>query len=110
MTLNTITDGCLNLDTLLIQVRSQLTPKWYEFGLAVGISKEILDKYLGHPPEECVVEVLDNWLRTSKPTWKDVAKALHTVGFNTLANDILKVYDTGNRLSLSDITCMLALH
>ena len=102
MTLYTITsDDCLNLDTLLIQLRSQVTPKWYEFGQAVGINNTILDRCLGYPPEECVVEVLDNWLRTSKRTWKDVAKGLSTIGLNTLAGNILKVYDTGTMHSRS---------
>ena len=55
-------DKALNLDNLLIQIRDQVTPKWYQFGLAVGISKETLDEFSNFPPEECIVEMSDLWL------------------------------------------------
>ena len=80
---------------MLIQLGSQLNLKWYEFGLAVGISQEILENCLSYPPEVCVVEILDNWLTTSKPTWKDVAMGLIAIGLQSLADDIMKVYETG---------------
>ena len=86
----------LNLDTLLLQIRSQVTPVWYEFGQAVGVSKELLDKCMGYPAEECVVEVIDHWLRSHKCTWRDVAEGLNAIGLEGLADDILKVYSTGN--------------
>ena len=68
-----------------------------EFGLAVGISKEIMDKYSDHPDEECFVEVLDSWLRNheSKPTWKEVAEVLREIDLNQLADDIMRSYETG---------------
>ena len=86
----------MNLDCLLIQLRSQVTSKWHQFGLAVGISKEILDQYANYPPGECIVEVLDYWLRNhrttgTKPTWGDVAKALREIELHQLAESILKV-------------------
>ena len=90
------TDEHLNLDNLLIQLRPHITSKWYEFGVAIGVTKEVLDKCSGYPPEECIVEVLDYWLRTTRRTWKDVAEGLHTIGFENLADKILKVYKTGN--------------
>ena len=57
-------DKFLNLDNLVTQLRPHITPKWYEFGVAIGVAKEVLEKCLGYPPEECIVEVLDYWLRT----------------------------------------------
>ena len=41
--------------------------------------------------------MLDYWLRNngSKPTWKEVAKALKDIGLLQLAEDILKVYTMG---------------
>ena len=60
-----MTDKSLNLDSLLIQIRSQVTPKWYHFGLAVGISKEKLDEFANFPPDESIVEMLD-FLATNK--------------------------------------------
>lgn len=94
------TDDSLNLDTLLLQISSQVTPVWYKFGQVIGVSKEILDKCLDYPAEECVVEVVDHWLRTRKCTWKDVAEGLNATGLQCLADDILKVYTTGNNVTL----------
>ena len=88
----------INLDVLLIQLRLQVTPKWYQFGLAIGIPKEVMDKYSDHPDEECLVEVLDYWLRNqheSKLTWKEVAKVLREIDLHQLADDIMKSYETG---------------
>ena len=87
----------LNLDNLLIQLRTQVTPSWYQFGLALGVAKDVLNKYSKCPKEESLVELADYWLRNSptKPTWRDVAKALKKIGFDSLANDILNVYKTG---------------
>ena len=90
-------DKQLNLDNFLIQLHTQLTPKWYQFGLALGVNKDILKKYSECPPEESIVEVADYWLRNSrtKPTWRAVARALKKIGFDLLAEDILNVYKTG---------------
>ena len=56
-----------------------------------------MDGYVGYPDEECIVEVLDHWMRNhkSKPTWRDVAKSLKDVGLYQLADGILNVYKTG---------------
>ena len=65
----------VDLDKLLIQLRSHVTPRWYEFGIAAGIEKEVLDKFAKQcSPEECIVEMLDYWLRGGEiPTWREVA-------------------------------------
>ena len=86
----------INLDNLLIQIRVQVTPKWCNFGEAVGIDKNVLDNFAKHcSPEECVVEMLDYWLRscTKQPTWNDVAKILDAIGLPQLA---FKVSTTSN--------------
>ena len=90
-------DEQLDLDNFLIQLCTQLTPKWYQFGLALGVNKDILNKYSECPPEESIVEVADYWLRNgyTKPIWRDVAWALKKTGFDLLAEDILNVYKTG---------------
>ena len=102
MSINTYIDKTLNLDTLLIQIRHEVTPKWYQFGLAVGINKETLDEFSNYTPEECIVEISDLWLRTSVTTltWRDVADALKVTGCYRLAERILKVYKTGEILKL----------
>ena len=96
----TCIDKTLNLDTLLIQIRDEVTPKWYQFGLAVGINKETLDELSSFTPEECIVEMSDLWLRTSETTviWRDVANALKEIGCYRLAEKILKIYKTGDKL------------
>ena len=78
-------------------IRSLVTPKWYQFGLVVGINKETLDELSNLPSEECIVEMLDLWLRTSKRAiaWKDVADALKKIGLSQLAERILQIYNTG---------------
>ena len=93
---------CVNLDNLLIQLRPQVTPKWYEFGVIVGIEKEILDYFASKcSPEDCMVEMLDHWLRIwnheEQLTWKEVARALKAISLQQLALDIESVYITGNR-------------
>ena len=81
----------------MIQIRHEVTPKWYQFGLVVGINKETLDEFSNFTPEECIVEVSDLWLRTSVTTltWRDVANVLKETGCHRLAEKILKVYKTG---------------
>ena len=77
-----------------------MTPKWYQFGLAVGLDKEILDRYTSYSSEVCIVEVLDYWLRNhhTKPTWRDVAEALNEIELHQLGEEILRVYETGELL------------
>ena len=56
-----------------------------------------MDKSIKYPPEESIIEVLDNWLRNhaGQPTWREVAEALREIGLHQLAFNIEKVYDTG---------------
>ena len=90
---------CVNLDNLLFQLRPQVTSQWYQFGLAVGIENETLGRFAEQcaQPEDCIVEMLDHWLRntTEKLTWWDVAKALKVINLPQLAFDIESVYTTG---------------
>ena len=82
----------------MIQLQPDVTHKWYQFGEAIGIEKKVLDKYKKYPPEQSIIEILDNWLRNhaGQPTWKGVAEALRRIGLQKLAFDIERVYDTGN--------------
>lgn len=79
-------------DRLLLYLNLEVTPKWYQFGLALGISEEIIDTYTPFPPEKCLVEILDFWFkhRYSQPTWMDVVKALKKVKLHQLAESVLK--------------------
>lgn len=90
-------DDLLNLDTLLIQIKDDITPIWYQFGEALKIDKEVLDKYSKYSPENSMIEMLDQWLRMypGKRTWREVAAALKEVNFDELADSIDEVYETG---------------
>ena len=35
----------MDLDSLLIVLKEELTPKWYEFGLVVGVPQGLMDSY-----------------------------------------------------------------
>ena len=88
----------VTLDNLLIQLRPQLTPVWYKFGEAAGIEKGVLDDFAKQcTPEDCVMEMLDYWLRNQadQPTWNDVAKTLKIIHLSQLALEIENVYVTG---------------
>ena len=88
------------MDSLLIQLQPEVTEKWYQFGEAIGIQRDILDKYTSYPPDQNIIEVCDYWLRNhnGKPTWNEVAAALKRIGFQQLACGIEKVYKTGIQL------------
>ena len=55
----------MNLDSrdLLILLEEELALKWYDFGLVLGVSQELIDSYSGYPSDQCLTEVLDYWLR-----------------------------------------------
>ena len=92
-------DDSLNLDTLLIQIQGAVTSRWYQLGKALGVDKDALNKCTNYPPEESIVEILDQWLRNfpGRPTWRDVTNALRKINLQQLANDIDLVYETGNQ-------------
>ena len=88
----------MNLDNLLIHLRDEVTPKWHELGEIIGVPKESLDKYSEHPPDQCIIEVLDYWLMLyhDKLTWKDVARALKELNLHQLSEKVLQIHE--NRL------------
>ena len=88
---NTENPPPVNLDNLLFKLRPQVGSKWYQFGEAAGIDKETLDKFAEQcSPQDCIVEVLDCWLRSGVevPTWKAVAEILKAIGLTGLGLDI----------------------
>ena len=92
----------VNLDNILIQLRSQVTPVWYQFGEAAGIGKDVLDSFAKQcSPEDCIVEMLDYWLRkhVRQPTWIDIANILKLINLPQLAAGIERVHITGTEFS-----------
>ena len=90
-------DDSLNLDTLLIQIQGAVTSRWYQLGEALEVDNDVLEKCSNYPPEESIIEILDQWLRKfpGRPTWRGVASALRKINLQQLANDIEMVYETG---------------
>ena len=97
---NLIIDTTLDLDSLLIQLKPQVTPKWKEFANVVGLS-DMIKKLSKYSAEECIVEVCDQWLKNQpgKPTWRDLANVVKDIGLYQLAAGILTAYKTGCYLS-----------
>lgn len=92
-------DKSLNLDNLLIQLQHVHITKWRQLGEALGVPKRRLNDITYHhsaDPEQCKVEVLDQWLQNrSRPTWREVADALTQIHESELANSLREVYTTG---------------
>ena len=92
-------DTFLNLDSLLIQLQDKVTEKWHQFGIALGVEEEILDRCLKYPPEQSIVEMLDHWLRNydcEERSWKEVARALRQIEHHQLAKEIKSIDKTGH--------------
>ena len=83
----------MDLDALLILLKEDLTPRWYEFELVVGVPKELMDSYSGYPSDQCLTEILDYWLRhhSDQLTWTEVSQALKVIELNQLAAKALQV-------------------
>ena len=88
----------VNLDLLLILLKEELTPRWYELGLVVGVPKDVMDGYLGYPSDQCLIELLDYWLRhhPGQLTWREVAQALREMKLYQLAKEALQISTTGS--------------
>lgn len=89
------TDESLDLESLLAKLQGRVSTQWFQFGLAIGVPKEVLKQLRGYPTEQCLVELLDYWLRyhPDRPTWKELADAIEDIQDYELANSILRVYD-----------------
>ena len=81
--------------------------KWFQFGVELGIQpgtlKSIKRKSL-QDPDECLLELLTEWLKTEEPTWKKLVEALKsdTVSEANLAKRIERDHCTkpGNVLCI----------
>ena len=82
----------------MVLLRDKVGPKWREFGEAINIDEVVLDSIAKTCfPENCIVEVLDYWLKYTdeKITWRDVAYVLKSINFHELAMDVVQIYKTG---------------
>ena len=68
----------LDLNSLLSRVQDQIPNyQWYQFGLALGVPKEVLDQLGEHSGDNCLTELLNYWLNNHKgqPSWQEVDEA-----------------------------------
>ena len=63
--------------------------------MAIGIPLVFLRKLEGYPNEDCIVEMVDYWLRNrfDQPTWKEMADAIEEIQDYELAKSIKGVYE-----------------
>ena len=65
------------MSNLLQKLRGQITSQWYEFGVNLGVPKDIVDQLNSYSDEDRTVEILDYWMKhhPGEPTWQEVAEA-----------------------------------
>ena len=71
------TEEPITLSSLLQKFKGDITSQWYQFGLELRVSKDILDQLNSYSDKERTVEILDYWLRhhPENPTWQEVVEA-----------------------------------
>ena len=66
-----------------------LTAKWFNFGLALGLSFNALDQIESNHPKDslrCLTEVIKTWLRNNpQSSWQELASALSSPSVNEFA-------------------------
>ena len=78
-------------------LREVMTQRWYEFGSVIGVPTDVMNGYLGHPSDQCLIELLDYWLRhhPGQLTWREVAQALKKMQLYQMAETALQISTTG---------------
>ncbi|CAI8046604.1 hypothetical protein GBAR_LOCUS25782 [Geodia barretti] len=88
----------VSLDQILIQLR-EVTPHWRRLGEAVGVHRlDEISEYVGSE-SEAMVEVVDGWLANlhpNKPTWREIADVVDSIGHHDLAHSLRQVYISGS--------------
>ena len=81
----------LNLDQLLLKLRSQVSPKWHQFGFAVKVPVETLNELTSYQEEQCLSEIAGYWMKQhqGRLTWREVARVMKEIDLNDLAEEIL---------------------
>ena len=92
-------DDLLNLDQVLIQLRP-VHSKWKEIAQALRVPItfiEQLEEAFSMDASSRMTEITDHWMRecSGKPTWRELADALKTIGEVKLAQQFMQIYETG---------------
>ena len=81
----------LHLDQLLLKLRSQVSPKWRQFGFAVRVPVETLNDLSSYQEEQRFSEIAGYWMKQhqGRLTWREVARIMKEIDLNDLAEEIL---------------------
>ena len=81
----------LHLDQLLSKLRSQVSPKWRQFGFAVRVPVETLNELTSYQEEQRLSEIANYWMKQhqGRLTWREVARIMKEIDLNDLAEEIL---------------------
>ena len=95
-----ITISVLTVDELLLKLRSQVSPKWRQFGFAVRVPIETLDELLSYQEDDRLSEIANYWMKQHQGqlTWREVARIMKEIDLNDLAEAILSDDDTGMQI------------
>ena len=110
----------MSLDQILIQLK-EVAPYWRRLGEAVGVGRlDEISQYVRQTWEsrmplaycvcvslslqvgsesEAMVEVVDGWLaqlHPNKPTWREIADVVDSIGHHDLALSLRQVYVSGD--------------
>ena len=47
-------------------MKLQVSKQWYQFGLALGLTMDVLEEFNHYSEDDCLVEVLDYWIKHSQ--------------------------------------------
>ena len=87
----------IDLNNLMIRLQGQISSQWYQFGLVLGVPKEIMGQWSHQSETEHLAEVLDYWLKhhPHQPTWKEITdaqKKIEELEKNYRAEDCKYIY------------------
>jgi hypothetical protein len=70
------------MDHLIVIFGGKIQSQWWEFGLALGVPRFVLNQISGEDIQ-CLKMVFDHWLKhhPSEPTWVEIAEAQKKVHF-----------------------------
>ena len=96
-------DKLLNLDQTLVQLRP-VQSRWKELADALRVPETYIqqvDDMCGKDHASSMTEIIDYWMRScgGRPTWRELADALKRIKEDSLAQQLMSIYDTGGRLS-----------
>ena len=92
-------DKLLNLDQALAQLRP-VQSRWKELAEALRVAETYIqqvDEMYSKDHTSCMTEIIDYWMRScgSRPTWRELADALRRIKADSLAQQLMSIYDTG---------------